>query len=118
MTGFELDLYLLGSFTFGVVMSSITAVITSRILKQAPESSYVEFNITAAELRDTAVEAIREGCHTLVLPPVVINGNQNKVLHVAFIDQRLRLEMSYSLPNTEEDYDDDDDDYYDGITMQ
>lgn len=106
----ESDLYLMGAFLIGLVMSILTGAFTWRIARNVPETSYIELNISPATLKDAASEAVYDQCHTLVMPVVAIDGNQNRTVQVAFVDQRLRLEATYNELFIKED-DDDDGDY-------
>lgn len=103
----ELDFYLLGTFLTGLIMSSVTALVTWKMFKNSSEEAYVEFNISPTQLKGIIDRAVYEQHHTLVMPTVVMNNNTKKTLQVAFVDQRLRLEAVYD----ELEFNDDDDDY-------
>ena len=90
-----LDFYILGSFFIALVSSIITGFTVYTLLNNRHENMYVELNISPEQIKTEAAMAVNNDCHTLVLPEVAVGGNQNKLLRVAFVDQRLRLDMIY-----------------------
>lgn len=108
----NLDLYLLASFSFAVILSLITAKVTATLVQQRSEMTYVEFDISPRDLRDSAAQAVRDDCHTLVLPQVYADNNKRKLVQVCFTDQRLRLDHNYEYLSVDDVIDDDDDGDY------
>lgn len=100
MIEYNVDLYLLGSLSFAAILSLVSSKVTVALIKQQSELTYINFNISPKDLRDSAAEAVRENCHTLVMPIIYASNNDNKLFQVQFTDQRLKLDYNYQYLDT------------------
>jgi vacuolar-type H+-ATPase subunit I/STV1 len=108
-----LDYYLLGTFGFGLLLSTLTAWLVWRIRDKQIERSYIEYNMPAEALKSIATEAIYQKASAIIMPPMTtyIKGRE-RIIEVAFVDQKLRLEEIYAQSNTLDiDEGEEDDDY-------